>query len=387
MYKSAFCGQIDELPGISVDNFEHPKERKVQAYFLSHCHTDHTQGLYSEALIEALEETGACLYMSESSAAIVEHETQDSRIMKYVKTLKMGSNTVTLPNPNDNNPVVITVVQIYAGHSFGSVMFLFKKNKKSILYTGDFRMHPNDLPKYGPFHKDKQGLEPIHIDVMYVDTTFISRRYENFPKRSESVDALIAVIHRHLHTHNGCVALHVSARYGYEFVYNLIYKKMGLKVFVGEDRWRFYRKVQHLVPGVTNDSNSKIHLCRNQSEKTDHTKCLPTIQNDTNFLYIHFSAMKWDNFDIEDSTFNRVSEKRVDVCFATHCSRTELKYFVNYFDPNKVVGFPEPYPIEDLNVKIERFSIAPKKRKIIDEKEVIVDKKIDKDLLKEIFDI
>ncbi|KAI5639349.1 DNA repair metallo-beta-lactamase domain-containing protein [Phthorimaea operculella] len=383
MYKSAFCGQIDEIPGISVDNFEHPKERKVLAYFLSHCHTDHTQGLYSEALIEALEETGASLYMSDSSAAIVDHETPDPRLMKYVQILKMGHNTITLPNPNDNDPVVFTVVQIPAGHSFGAVMFLFKKNKRSILYTGDFRMHPNDLPKYGHFHKDALGLEPIQIDVMYVDTTFISRRYQNFPKRSESIEALFSVIARH----DGRVALHVSARYGYEFVYNQIYEKMGLKVFVGEDRWRFYSKVQHKVPGATNDETSKIHLCRNQSEKKDHTKCLPTTQTDSNFLYIHFSAMKWDNFDIEDKTFNRVSEKRVDVCFATHCSRSELKHFVDYFNPKKVVGFPEPYPIEDLNVKVEFFSIAPKKRKISSEKEIKLDKKIDKELLKEIFDI
>lgn len=34
---------------------------------------------------------------------------------------------------------------------------------------------------------------------------------------------------------------------------------------------------------------------------------------------------------------------RIDVCFATHCSRSELEYFVNYLSPKRVVGFPHQY--------------------------------------------
>lgn len=90
MIKSSFNGIIDEIPGISVDNFERAGAVQARAYFLSHCHSDHTQGLFTKELIETLEKTQACLYMSEPTAAIIEDENNDERLLKYIKTLPLG---------------------------------------------------------------------------------------------------------------------------------------------------------------------------------------------------------------------------------------------------------------------------------------------------------
>lgn len=92
MVKSSFNGVIDEIPGISVDNFEKADAVQARAYFLSHCHSDHTQGLFTRELIETLEKTQACLYMSEPTAAIIEDENNDERLLKYIKVLKLGKN-------------------------------------------------------------------------------------------------------------------------------------------------------------------------------------------------------------------------------------------------------------------------------------------------------
>lgn len=85
----------------------------------------------------------------------------------------LGRNTVILPaSPSQNLPeLYVTVTLITAGHSFGSVMFLFQTMNKNILFTGDFRISSNSVSKYAHFH-DKNG-DAIHLDAMYVDTTFL----------------------------------------------------------------------------------------------------------------------------------------------------------------------------------------------------------------------
>lgn len=39
---STFNGKIEEIPGVCVDKFD---DNNFKFYFLSHCHTDHLQGL------------------------------------------------------------------------------------------------------------------------------------------------------------------------------------------------------------------------------------------------------------------------------------------------------------------------------------------------------
>uniref|UniRef100_A0A1E1WS68 Protein artemis n=1 Tax=Pectinophora gossypiella TaxID=13191 RepID=A0A1E1WS68_PECGO len=266
-------------------------------------------------------------------------------------------------------------------------MFLFRTNTKTVLYTGDFRLSVNDISKFGYLNKDN---EPILIDAMYVDTTFIGYSYENFPKRTESVEYVVEEIKKWLRDDNNGVALHTSAKIGYEFVFNEIYKKLDMKIYVNKYRWRFYSKIQHLVPSLTNNEKStKIHSCMNWSEKTDHTKCLTNISSNINFLYIHFSARKWDNYEIDQPTINMLPSNRIDVCFATHCSRTELVHFVRHFSPKKVVGFPNPFPEKLLN-NSSKASNTPLKRKVVQKEikspEIKVNKKVHSALLKVMFD-
>ncbi|XP_026325524.1 protein artemis-like [Hyposmocoma kahamanoa] len=194
MIKSSFHGVIDEIPGISVDNFERADAVQARAYFLSHCHSDHTQGLFTKELIETLERTRACLYMSEPTAAIIEDENNDERLLKYIKILPLGRNSIILPpSPSQNLPeLYLTVTLITAAHSFGSVMFLFQTTNKNVLFTGDFRISNNNVSKYTYFH-DKNG-DAIHLDALYVDTTFLDE-YTPSPERPpDAIDKLHEVI-------------------------------------------------------------------------------------------------------------------------------------------------------------------------------------------------
>ncbi|CAK1553267.1 unnamed protein product [Leptosia nina] len=316
-----------------VDNFENVEISQPSAFFLSHCHTDHMQGLHSKSLLNYLISNNVHIYTTELSAAIINHEKTDNRIMDYVKVLRLGSSLISLPSAK--GPTLLTVTLIPAGHSVGAVMFLFRTINKSILFTGDFRINPNDIQSYAGFHESEK---PIQINTMYIDTTFIHSAYERFPKRSESIELMIKEVDANLSMGRG-VALHTSAKYGYEFVFNEIYKRLGLKVYVNEERWRFYRTIQHLVPSVTNNQReTKIHLCTKRNEK-NHSTCIPNTY--PHFLYVHLSAMKWTYYNVKP--VDRVSPTRLDVCFATHCSRWELLSFVDYFKPDRVLGFPNAF--------------------------------------------
>ncbi|XP_045509234.1 protein artemis-like [Colias croceus] len=367
---SSFNGKIAEIPGVYVDNFENVESVKPRVYFLSHCHSDHMQGLHSGNLLDYLIEHDVYIYTTELSAAIINDDKKDTRIMDYVKVLKLGSSLITLPSTKNEEEILLTVTLIPAGHSAGAVMYLFQTVSYTVLFTGDFRINTSDVRKYAALHTD--GV-PMKINTMYVDTTFIDCAYENFPKRSESVEEMVKELEHWINNDKRGVALHTSAKYGYEFAFNEIYKRLGLKVYVDGDRWKFYRLIPHLVPGVTNDSkHTKIHLCTKR--KNEHTTCIP--RSYPQFLYVHLSAMKWTNYSPNLKSVERVTPSRIDVCFATHCSRSELMYFVNYFSPDKVVGFPNPF--------VGRRGVK-RKAESCDSQMDNGEKKLDRNLLKEIF--
>ncbi|KAG6464917.1 hypothetical protein O3G_MSEX014815 [Manduca sexta] len=63
------------------------------AYFLSHCHTDHTEGLYRFKLVNDMARNGAKIYMTEESMKIVIYEAEKKRnyeIGDSIQSLKLG---------------------------------------------------------------------------------------------------------------------------------------------------------------------------------------------------------------------------------------------------------------------------------------------------------
>ncbi|CAG9790567.1 unnamed protein product [Diatraea saccharalis] len=358
MCTSSFDGIISEVPGIAVDNFESFDKR---AYFLSHCHRDHTQGLSDTRLKRHLDENKVYIYTSEVSAAIIATTADFAFVKDNVITLPLGTETIKLNETDYHKECYVQVTTIPAGHCFGSIMFLFRTTHKTVLFTGDFRISINDVSKLGQLH-NKNG-DPIFIDKMYVDTTFLNWKYDNFPRRSDSVQCALLEIKNWLNSSvDNLVALHTSAKYGYEFVFNEIFKQLGYRVYIGEG-WNLYRLFQNQVPGVTNDAKStRIHKCTNRNERYPH-KCLPYDTSNKCFLYVHLSAMLWENFDLENFTHVRTSENRINICFPTHCSRSELVNFVSYFSPKQIIGFPNEYKVENV-VKKSNIVFRPPKRSL-----------------------
>lgn len=339
----AFSGHMLDLPEIHVDNFNNHLKK---AYFLSHCHEDHIKGLFSQEFVRYLEKSGAFIYMSEISAVIIDHWSC-GKLKEYIKPLPLGTTTVVLPPDeldiiDERGETYMEVTLMPAGHCFGSVMFLFRTNDVTVLYTGDFRVNRDDICKYKQLHRHD---EPIDIDVMYVDTTFQNKDYEDFPDRSESTDYAVEEIKKWFaegNSENKYVGLHTSARLGYEFLFKELHRQLNMKIYIPhKDTWELYSKFTILQDFMTQDPSAKLHLCYDRCELANHEKCNLDTSGKT-FLYAHFSAMMWKDCNLEEKMVDRRGN-RLNVCYSTHCSRSELIAFVSYFSPKRVVGFSEPY--------------------------------------------
>lgn len=77
------------------------------------------------------------------------------------------------------------------------IRFLFEGEMGRILYTGDFRLCEGDVSRFRQFHY-LDGTVKV-IDKLYVDTTFLSRRYQRFPSRTASMSILCNLITSWLH--------------------------------------------------------------------------------------------------------------------------------------------------------------------------------------------
>ncbi|XP_050360213.1 protein artemis-like isoform X5 [Nymphalis io] len=378
LMKSPFHGKIEEIRGVYVDNFDIAERRDARAYFLSHYNSDHIQRLHSAQLLDVLLKKNITIYTTELTAAIINDDKHDERIMKCVRALKMGSTQISLPGlPEKDIPeLCLTVTLIPASHSAASTMFLFSTTTHNILFIGEYHINRKDLPSFKHLHVDDK---PIKLDAMYVDTTMQHLDCENFTKRSNGVQRMIFEIRCWLNwNENNAIAIHTSDKYDYEFVFNEIYKQLNMKVFVHSERWSFYSSIQELVPGVTNNEEStRIHLCRNRSEDSSHTSCVQKCHN--NYLLVDVFPMPWQNYKDGKCSVSRVTqEQRLDVCFATHCTLREIDYFVDYFAPNRIIGYPHEYA-----GKLERNELCYYSR--IGKKRVKIPKRVDDDLKKLMF--
>lgn len=114
---------------------------QINQIFISHAHWDHVG-----CLPDLIRETGAQVYMTEMTSALVEHQLYDRRFMQnryraederlavrymlervthvnYLQTLDFGTYQVTF---------------LPAGHIPGAMMLLFEYKGRKILYTGDY---------------------------------------------------------------------------------------------------------------------------------------------------------------------------------------------------------------------------------------------------------
>lgn len=333
---STFLGLIEEIPGISVDRFD-GENLNSSAYFLSHCHTDHMQGLSYE-FFKYLKQCNKYLYCSHISKAFLETRYIEScYIESCVKDIAVDKKIlVEYKNKNnDKETDILLVTCISAGHCPGSVMFLFEQFDKLVLYTGDFRINPEDYKKIAPLHLCRNfNMFPKKLTKMYLDTTFLDSNFTFLPTREECINVMCKVVKEWLKkSPRNVVVLECSALYGSEFLYMELSKSLKTDIHIKDSVNYCIRDIKHHI--TYNPLTTRIHACMNKLDRSG-LKCRSDIL-EKNILTIVPSVLKWRGKDTSViGEWDNARERTFNVCYSAHASFDELKKFIQYFKPEEI---------------------------------------------------
>nr|XP_023020759.1 protein artemis [Leptinotarsa decemlineata] len=339
---STFCGKIQEILQISVDRFD-GENMQSEAYFLSHCHSDHMVGLWSYDFQKQLVANKKKLYASQISCVIL--RKMFPNISDCLRELHLYSPTTVHLTKNN-----FSVSPISAGHCPGSVMFLFESGNKSVLYTGDYRISKHDIQKFKFFYNSANEIKII--DKIYLDTTFFLKSYMNFPKREESLKELCEVVEEWIKRGNKFfIKLITSAKYGYEYVFNEIFKNFIMPVHVNQDMHSFYSLIPEMDQSVTMDGSlTQIHCNCGISFKQ-----MCNLELDNFVKIIKISAWRWKQDDLKEGSSKFDSEIHY-VCYSTHASYEEGVELIRFLKPKSIeacVKHNDPYANKEMAILIQ----------------------------------
>ncbi|XP_063710046.1 protein artemis-like [Culicoides brevitarsis] len=312
---STFSGKISHFPLLSIDRFD-GDHLKSEIFLLSHCHEDHMIGLRNP-------EFKGPLYLSPVSAVFVRQN------FPHIRNLQEITNGIPVHIKTSEGEVVLTAFP--ANHCPGSVMFLLENDSKRVLYTGDFRLNLKELQKIIPFNEYRNS-----IDEIYLDSTFLRKNYENFPSQKESCEAIATLIKEWTSLgSNKKILLHISARYGYEWMFIQLFKRLKMKILVKTSEFTSYRYIPELDEAITHLSNSaQIHACNKNLKNCDCNAFSPKDEVRT----IRVSAMIWQNWD-RSKSFVQKDEKLNEfyrVCYSNHASLSEIRDLLRFLRPKEV---------------------------------------------------
>ncbi|CCD26464.1 DNA cross-link repair protein PSO2 NDAI_0H02910 [Naumovozyma dairenensis CBS 421] len=173
---------------VVVDGFNYStsnEKKKLEYYFLSHFHSDHTIGLckswFERNNLNNSTATSPKIYCSPITSLLLQH-VYGFKLNEQIAELEIN---VPMTIFNDDLEETIEVVAHDANHCPGSLIFIFTiknvqtQTTRHILHTGDFRCNNEMISKL-----QKQFKK---FDAVYLDTTYLNPLYE-FPNQKSVVN-------------------------------------------------------------------------------------------------------------------------------------------------------------------------------------------------------
>jgi mRNA degradation ribonuclease J1/J2 len=183
-------------------------------FFLSHFHSDHTEGLSRKW-------RKGKLYASEITSNLLKGIDKIDKKNIEVLYEKTPYNFV------DNN-IPYEVTPLNANHCFGALMYILKHEDAKTLFTGDFR-YDKSFENYQDFLRD--------VNTAYIDNTYLDPAY-NFPSAQESIEKVLDVISKYLSKKRIIIA---SYNIGKEKILISVAKEFGIKLYTPPEKLRYYR--------------------------------------------------------------------------------------------------------------------------------------------------
>lgn len=178
---------------------------------------------------------------------------------------------------------------------------------------------------------------------MYLDSTFFTLDYVNFPKQRESVNTIIKLTEKWLEVNpKNVILLRPPANYGYEFLLVQLSQYFKVKIHVTNSTFNDYLYIPDFDTYITNNSYhcGRIHLCAAGGENQWQLRksvCLPKL-DERHICIIRPTAMKWRNLSANDKHYEEHPdvENCFSVCYSNHSSYDEIKDLIQYLRPKTV---------------------------------------------------
>ncbi|EDQ88949.1 uncharacterized protein MONBRDRAFT_8472, partial [Monosiga brevicollis MX1] len=213
--------------GFLVDCFRDKKKIAAgQKFFLSHYHADHYGGLNDKW-------AAGPIYASPPTARLV---------IDFLEVDPKWIHELPFDETHTIDDVEVTLMD--ANHCPGAAMLLFgvrnqhaPEQRMYHLHTGDCRFHPRML--------DHPTLQGIHIENLYLDTTYANPKY-TFPPQEDTIEFCARTIAAELEAHRGrTLVLVATYSIGKEKILLRAHELVGARVEVTERKWKM---LNHCLP-------------------------------------------------------------------------------------------------------------------------------------------
>ncbi|KAI7796624.1 DNA cross-link repair 1A protein [Triplophysa rosa] len=313
------CPFYKKIPGtgFAVDAFQYGLVEGVTAYFLTHFHSDHYNGLKKDSVFP--------IYCNKITGNLVKSKLKVDE--QYVHVLPVNTQCTV-------QGVKVTLLD--ANHCPGAAILLFVlPDGQTVLHTGDFRADPS-MERY-------PELQGLRIQSLYLDTTYCSPEY-TFPTQQEVITFAVNTAFEWVTLNPRTLIVCGTYAVGKEKVFLAVSEVLGSKVCLSRDKYNTMCCLESEQIGrrITTDwQTAQVHV-------------LPMMQLNFKNLRTHLKkfSRKYDQLvafkptgwtfnqtvrveDIQPQTQGNISIYGIP--YSEHSSYLELKRFVQWLRPKKII--------------------------------------------------
>jgi DNA cross-link repair 1B protein len=312
---------------IAVDYWPRKDNDHISHFFLTHCHTDHTQNLDSSW-------RDGLIYCSSITKQLLIQMNQVPP--DFIKELELDKTHVM--NFDENETFNVTLID--ANHCPGAVMYLFEGYFGVVLASGDFRYSPSMVQVDTPLYQKE-------IDICYMDNTYFNPIFQSIPTREIAFKEITRVIDE------------LHKRFKDKVFFKIKLKKLGKEellvklaehyktgIHVSEERYIRLVNIlnldkKHFITEMNENTKTFIAVHEMNSEATtsfDIDKRVVYIEPTA--LYLAQSNSK--KFSLSSSTYKQnlsinTNLTSFQIPYTDHSSYTEIIQFVQRIKPKRLI--------------------------------------------------